>query len=944
MRLIGYYFILAVCYGTSVFNIYSISFDDYPQGWIGDTALFVKDENGGLLLNAPEEPGDAYLFYPSEVINDAVWNLRVLLDFNPSASNYMKIYLATDGQKDFENGYYLIIGTTRDNITLWERVNGEDHLLIDGTEKLLDHAQVELDIRVTRQTDGHWKLEVNDGNGWVIEGEAFSSFGFGAKWFGLSCHYTKTRADKFYLLDISITGSPYPFNITNFQVANGYTLLFEFSDTLSSTYSQPVLRGLNFELPSIANFVYGEDLISVKVDLINLLPDIKEGQLFISGWCSKNGQCIDDTILIFSYQSPKVLQFYAEGYYDLFLSFNLSLPEGLLQPDNFNIGNGNIKVSEILDLKQGNYRLRLNRPIGDAEETICYIENLTLPNGDVIPYGPYQLYYHEAAPFDIVFSEIMHDPSPQVLLPEVEYLELYNRSELPVDLKNMILSINGNKITLESYLLFPNEYVVITQNDAVTSQGRYIPEKWVPLNNMGGELVLYNPSGIVVAAFRYPSVLESDNFFKQQGGWSMELIDPDNLSNDLSNWAYSTNNRGGTPGEPNSVTTVNPDFSGPMLVDSWLENDSVLTLAFSEPIKYENIVDSGFSLTSNGLDIERILWDSIFKDQVSVEFNKRLIPHQVERLNLPSNVSDLTGNLFYGEPSLFFGLPGQVDSFDVVINELLFDPPVNGYEYVELYNRSDKIAALDSLCLARNGPNNQPDELFRLSDRIRWFLPDQHLCFTNNAEWVKSNFICEAEDQLVELSKFPNFYSDGGVVFLTSLNGHVIDRFDYSPDYHFELLAETKGVALERISYDAITNSPMSWQSASSMVGYGTPTGKNSQYVETSSGQYSKLLELTPKVFTPDLDGVDDFLIVNYTLGIPGQKGTFIIYDIEGRPVKHLINNQTLSTSGKIIWDGITDDHTLAPPGIYVIWCRIFDLNGNVREFKDSFVLGVKAY
>ncbi|MGQ1889385.1 lamin tail domain-containing protein [Thermophagus sp. OGC60D27] len=948
MRVVVYYFLFFVgLYHLSSTAFSSVIFDTYPEGWIGDTTLFVKNSvEGTLQLNAPEEAGEAFLFYPSESLEDAEWEIGVSLDFNPSSNNYMKIYLATDGADSFENGFYLVIGTSKDNISLWERSNGEDRLLIEGTEKLLDMSSVDLTVRVSRTKGGDWTMEANIGDGWLAQGETFSSFGFRALWFGLSCHYTKTRSDKFVVRQIVVNGEPFnrllPLQITSLQVINGHNLLIEFSDKVSQFASTPQIYGVGFELPKVEDVFYEQDSSSVKVALTEMLPDKEEGQLIISGWCNNGGLCMEDTILSFSYISPKVTNFFVESYFDLFISFNQILPSGLLQSHHFNFKDADIQVEEVVDLGKGDYHLRLNHPIKDAVEVICFIEELELSNGDVIPSGPYSLYYHEASPFDLVFSEIMHDPIPSVLLPEVEYIELYNRSELPVNLKNMILSVNGKRVVLDAYMLYPGEYVVLSQSDEFYFPGLVVPDKWNALTNSGGELALFSPSGKVVAAFRYPETLEGKEF-KQKGGWSMEVIDPDNLSGDIFNWAYSDNEKGGTPGEPNSVAGFNPDMTSPSLEDAWLVGDTVLMLKFSEQLDSSSFKVSDFHLLSSSSTIAGIVLDSVYFEEVKIEFKNRLIPHKVEELVIPSEITDLAGNKYSGLSSLFFGLPGSIDSLDIVINELLFDPPVDGSDYVELYNRSDHIAALNSICLARNGDGDGPEELIPLSDRLRWFLPGRHLCFTEDATWVKSNFFCENEDYLIDLYNFPNFLADGGTVFLTQLNGEVIDRFDYSPKMHFELLTETKGVALERIAYDVDTNRGESWHSASSITGYGTPTAINSQFVSDARKATKQLFQISPEIFTPDMDGMDDLLVISYSVESPVTKGTFIIFDAEGRQVKLLVNNRTLSTSGRITWDGISDDHSLASPGIYIVWCKIYDLSGNVREYKDSFVLGTSS-
>ncbi|MBZ4676056.1 MAG: hypothetical protein JG782_675 [Anaerophaga sp.] len=927
-------------------NVFSFSFDDFPESWNGDTSLFILDAGQEMLrLNAPEETGEAFLYHPSVVFEDAVWEIPVKMDFNPSSSNYLQIYLATDGEKDFENGFYLVAGTSNDNISLWERREGEERLLIEGTEDLLNVSTVDLDIRVTRAKGGHWALEVNTGDGWQTEGEANSLFGFSAEFFGLSCHYTKTRSDKFYFGSLTVSGREYmdtiPPVIRDMEIVNGHTLNISFSEAVSDGLSQPGLKGIGFEFPLLQEISYTEDASGVVVKLQNVLPEIDDGQFIISGWCDANGACMEDTALTFAYSPPRVTGFYAENYRDVVIEFNRSFPDGLLQPHHFIIEAPDIGVDEIAHFEEGAFRLRLNENLPDAVDINCYLENLVLPNGDTVPGGPYSLYYHEAAPYDIVFSEIMHDPSPPALLPDAEYLELYNRSDFPVDLQNMSLYVNGEKTGLPKYLLFPDEYVVLTGSSEESFANALSLDKWHALTNSGGELVLKNPSGKVIAAFRYPA-LRGGSGFKQQGGWSMEIIDTENLSQQIMNWAYSIDEHGGTPGMPNSVAAPNPDIFPPKLIDAWLESDSVLILDFGEPLTHISVEEGRNDFSLKEEDIDGISRDSVFGDKLKILFERSLTPHNVEELTIAPGITDLAGNTYSGQKSLLFGLPGRIDSFDIVINELLFDPPAEGCDYVELFNRSAHIASLDSICLARAVDDETPEALFPLSDRIRWFLPGQYLCFTNDAEWVKNHFDCTSPDDLKEFPELPNYVNEGGTVFLTHLNGEIIDRFDYSPDMHFDLLSETRGIALERTSYDGPSNNPMMWHSAASTAGYGTPAAENSQFVAKTQQKTTRLFSLSPEIFTPDLDGVDDQLIISYAFDKPGRKGTFIVYDADGRQVRQLINNQTLNVSGEITWEGITDDHTQAPPGIYIVWARVFDPEGNVREYKESCVLGTR--
>jgi hypothetical protein len=944
MRSYLFYLLSAISFFTFASENFAFPFDYFPEKWSGDTALFVLIQDGEVIqLNAPKEEGSAFIFCESSVLEDAVWEVSIYFKFNPSSSNYLQLFLATDGQKEFNNGFYLVAGTAGDNISLWQRKNGKDYLLIEGTEDRLDNDPALAKIRVSRERGGWWKLETDTGDGWQKEGEVRSPFGFPAQYLGLGCHFTKTRCDKFFIGPLSVSGKAYkdtvPPEIDDMEIVNGHTLKFSFSEAVDSEGVSPVIEVLDHGVQNISEIKYLDENRTAILKLTDVLPTQDEGKMLVSGWCDANGACMKDTVIGFSYLAPEVTGLMAEDFHTLNLSFNQNIPEGVLQADNFTFSNTDLIVTSIVQTEQESvFQLILNKNLPDAKEIDCFIKNLVLPGGDTIPEGPYSAYYHEALPYDIVISEVMNDPSPAALLPEVEYIELFNRSDLPVNLRNMLLEVSDKKNELPEYLLFPGDYVVLV-GDTVDFSNCLLLDKLPALTNGGGEIVLRSPSEMVITALRYPGTLEGQAF-KQKGGWSMEVVDPDNLSGDDINWVFCQNDKGGTPGYKNSLNGPKPDLISPGISDSWLENDSILAFDFGEPLTLSSFNLEGFQNENPDLGINNIWADSVFADVLYVAFQNPLIPDRIEKLSFPAGITDLAGNAYSGQKEVLFGYPGRVDSFDVVINELLFDPPAGGCDYVELFNRSQHIISLDSICLARNSNDVNPEELICLSDRIKWLLPGEYLCFAEDIDWVRDFFNCKSPGNLREIAGLPNFLSEGGTVFLTKLNGAVIDWFDYSPELHFALLADTKGVALERTSTSKGTNDPTTWHSAASTVGYGTPTWENSQIIKENRQTVDDLFDLSPGIFTPNLDGVDDQLIISCSFEDPGKKGTFIVFDVEGHEVRILINNQSLGTSMQITWDGITDDYSLAPPGIYIIWAQIFDIEGHVHKQKKTCVLG----
>jgi gliding motility-associated-like protein len=158
---------------------------------------------------------------------------------------------------------------------------------------------------------------------------------------------------------------------------------------------------------------------------------------------------------------------------------------------------------------------------------------------------------------------------------------------------------------------------------------------------------------------------------------------------------------------------------------------------------------------------------------------------------------------------------------------------------------------------------------------------------------------------------------------------------------HYPLLNYVDGVSLERINFESSTNDRNNWHSAAESVGFGTPGVRNSQFTESSPDAEDQIA-VEPEIFSPDNDGYNDIVSIKYIFEQPGYNMTVDIYDAHGRLVRKLVNNEYLGTSGAVNWDGIQDDNTKAPVGIYVFYIQIFDLNGNVKHYKKTSVLAAK--
>jgi len=179
---------------------------------------------------------------------------------------------------------------------------------------------------------------------------------------------------------------------------------------------------------------------------------------------------------------------------------------------------------------------------------------------------------------------------------------------------------------------------------------------------------------------------------------------------------------------------------------------------------------------------------------------------------------------------------------------------------------------------------------------------------------------------------------DEGVVVLLDASLRGLDRFQYSDDFHFPLLADPEGVSLERIRLDGLTDDKQNWHSASFQCGYATPGLKNSQWqepVEEGSGWFN----LESRLFTPDNDGHHDVLFMHAHLNKPGFMAAVYLYDEFGSRVREIAANEYLGPDASWSWNGTNDDGEMMPPGAYIVSARFVHIDGEIRRVRKACVL-----
>lgn len=543
------------------------------------------------------------------------------------------------------------------------------------------------------------------------------------------------------------------------------------------------------------------------------------------------------------------------------------------------------------------------------------------------------------APGDVIINEFMADPSPVVGLPEVEFVEIYNVSNKIFNTTGWKLGDNSTFGTILSGWLLPGEFIVLCPAASVAEFPNAVGVTSFPsLNNSTDDIVITDNNGVQLDKITYTLDWYQDAA-KKDGGWTIERINPVAPCSGASNWKASVDPGGGTPGTQNSVYDITPDTTVPVISSATVTAANRVEVLFSKPVDSLSLSQASVTINPVLTEISRIINGS---DPVSfvLEFAETINSSQHYTMTI-SGVEDCWGNT--GISTAVFVLPGVADSGDVIINEILFNQLTGGSDWIELYNKSDKLIDLKGWKIARIVNGAVTDHKLIASN---YFLqPKDYVVIGADSGFVISNYPASVPGKFYQVA-VPTMSNDtGSVVVIYPLMGidtveHEMDRLMYSGKWHFRLIDDKKGKSLERMDPEQPTQNEKNWHTAAEAVGFATPGGENSQYYPAL---HNGTVNLTSDVISPDNDGFEDVLQINYEMSAAGMLATVRIFDDRGRVIKTITKNELLGITGTITWDGIREDGQKATIGTYVMLMEAFDINGG-NEFvvKKAFVVAGK--
>lgn len=535
---------------------------------------------------------------------------------------------------------------------------------------------------------------------------------------------------------------------------------------------------------------------------------------------------------------------------------------------------------------------------------------------------------------DMIITEIMADPTPVVGLPEKEFVEIKNISAHTLDLTDCTITDGSTESKLTKYVLDSNAYLILCNiKDTLEFKpfGSVLGLSSFPsLNNSGDLISLRNKDAEIINEVNYEDSWYRSSI-KKEGGYTLELINTGSPCAGKENWTGSQHFSGGTPGYANSGGVYQKDVSGPELLDAYPLNEFEIKMIFDEKLDQSSL--SGFSIMpTRSIASVDILMPS--GNEVLLVLNEALEKGIQYKMTM-NGIRDCVGNISNLESNAF-ALPAEPIYRDLVWSEVLFNPYSGGVDFIELYNRSNKVLSLNKL-LVRNQASNA-NWYSITSDKI--VLPGNYVALTSNPEQVFHKYWHSDSTKIIQ-TQIPSIDDDGGnleLAFNQNNNLVLLDSFTFSKEWHHPFIHDVEGVSLEKIDMEGFSNNRNNWQSAAASFGYATPGIANSHFIDTAMHNMDKPYTLSSTVITPNGDSYRDFLSIQFHLNKSGYKSKIEIFDLSGQKLKSL-SYQVLSAQDLIVWNGDDDASALLPVGNYILYIELVHPDGDLQEFKERVVV-----
>ncbi|MBK9108949.1 MAG: lamin tail domain-containing protein [Saprospiraceae bacterium] len=221
--------------------------------WRGDREQFIVNSEGRLQLHA-KQAGRSTLWRPYSLADSLSWAFHIYLDFDPSATNKLEVFLLSDSLSlTPDTAIILEIGENgiTDTWKIYAKQGVHKDLIASGQQGILATGPLAFKFHIICYSSVYWQLYLEN----LITGENQKLADFSFKlpdlhkfqYFGVHCLYSETRKQAFAFDNISVGYDSTRPLIIKHQILDAHTILFTFNETIDTLRSkQNSLFKLNY--------------------------------------------------------------------------------------------------------------------------------------------------------------------------------------------------------------------------------------------------------------------------------------------------------------------------------------------------------------------------------------------------------------------------------------------------------------------------------------------------------------------------------------------------------------------------------------------------------------------------------------------------------------------------------------------------------------------------
>ena len=544
----------------------------------------------------------------------------------------------------------------------------------------------------------------------------------------------------------------------------------------------------------------------------------------------------------------------------------------------------------------------------------------------------------------VIFTEIMANPKNASGLPDVEYIEIFNRGDIVLNLSGWKYYYNNKPYNLPKLKINPGEYLAFCNSSKNSLFGDvatvYPIESFPVMNNTGKLLYLEDGDGNLIHFVEYSDKWYADKN-KSDGGYSLEVVDTDHVYPSSVNWCASNDVSGGTPGRANSVRRDVADSERVYVSSHYINDDNEAFITFSKFLT--PLSDSHQFLNCYNADIVNFRYDNYpYCDKMAFDFTYPLFgDDQIYDVEL-KDIKCLSGNDFYSPGIIRFDKASMVQKGDVLFSEILFNADDPDIKFVELYNNSEKFLNLKDIGLAIPDTNGEFKTVYYLSDNNSLLEPGKYLLISKSPSRIINKYGYNGEPRICLMSKFPALNIKKGRIAIVDKDKNILEYLEYSESLHSTTNKDKTNISIERISFDVTSDVLSNWCSGSESSDFVTPgyaynADNNTLPVDLSEKTDDKFSLYYPYMTIKD-GYPESIFIVRYELEETDNLIDLIVYDSKGIKMCQPYSSAEIMGSGILNVDLSVMANRRVIPGIYIVYIRCKNQNST---FETKLVLPV---